>query len=140
MIDIYYVEDDEGISGTVKTFLGQWGYRVKALLRRCGDVSGQYLSCGVISLDRNSGKVCCGREEVSLSPAEYRLLLCLLERKGSIVTREVLLERIWDSSGNFVNDNTLTVTMKRLREKLHRPDNLKTVRSIGYRMEDTEWG
>lgn len=225
MIDIYYAEDDEGISGTVKTFLGQRGYRVKtfptiesarqalqdncpalalvdwnmpdgsgrelcrwirahyrelpiifltvrddardivsgfesgaddyvvkpfelevllsrvkALLRRCGDISGQYLSCGTISLDRNSGKVRCGREEVSLSPAEYQLLLCLLERKGSIVTREVLLERVWDSNGNFVNDNTLTVAMKRLREKLHRPDNLKTVRSIGYRMEETEWG
>lgn len=113
--------------------------RVKALLRRCGDLSGQYLSCGVICLDRGSRKVRCGQEEVSLSPAEYELLLCLLEQKGRIVTREMLLERIWDSGGNFVNDNTLTVTMKRLREKLHRPDNLKTVRSIGYRMEDAEW-
>lgn len=69
--------------------------------------------------------------------SEYQLLLYLLENKGRIVTREMLLERLWDSDGNFVNNNTLTVTMKRLREKLHRPDCLKTLRSIGYRMEET---
>ena len=51
------------------------------------------------------------------------------------MTREKLLTEIWDANGNFVNDNTLTVTMKRLREKLHQPACLKTVRSVGYRME-----
>ena len=54
------------------------------------------------------------------------------------MTRSLLLEQIWDSSGSFVNDNTLTVTMKRLREKLGNPSCLKTIRSFGYRMEDTE--
>ena len=53
------------------------------------------------------------------------------------MTRSQLLEQVWDSNGNYVNDNTLTVTMKRLREKLHQPACLKTVRSFGYRMEDT---
>ena len=71
-----------------------------------------------------------------MSPSEYQLLLYLLQNKGIIVTRKQLLERVWDNSGNFVNDNTLTVAMKRLREKLHKPECLKTVRSIGYRMEE----
>lgn len=79
-----------------------------------------------------------GVEEISLSPSEYQLLLYLLRNKGKTVTRTKLLEEIWDSSGYYVNDNTLTVTMKRLREKLHQPVCLKTVRSVGYRMEELE--
>lgn len=112
--------------------------RIKALLRRTGDVSKQYLSCGPISLDREKLLVRSGGEEVDLSPSEYQLLLYLMQNKGKTVTRGKLLEEIWDSSGNYVNDNTLTVTVKRLREKLHQPACLKTVRSIGYRMEDME--
>ena len=77
-----------------------------------------------------------GTEEIGLSPSEYQLLLYLLQNKGKTVTRRKLLEEIWDSCGNYVNDNTLTVTMKRLREKLHQPVCLKTVRSVGYRMEE----
>lgn len=110
--------------------------RIQALLRRTGDVSRQYLSCDSISLDQNRRTVCCSSEEINLSPSEYALLLYLLQNKGKTVTREKLLENVWDSNGNYVNDNTLTVTMKRLREKLHQPACLKTVRSIGYRMED----
>lgn len=112
--------------------------RIKALLRRTGDSSKQYLSCGSISLDMKKMLVHNGAEEISLSPSEYQLLLYLLQNKGKTVTRRKLLEEIWDSSGNYVNDNTLTVTMKRLREKLHQPVCLKTVRSVGYRMEETE--
>lgn len=112
--------------------------RIRALLRRTGDVSKQYVSCGFVSLDRNRMQAFCGGEEIGLSPVEYQLLLILLENKGKTVTREKLLEGIWDRSGNYVNDNTLTVAMKRLREKLHHPACLKTVRSVGYRMEDAE--
>ncbi len=112
--------------------------RIKALLRRTGDVSKQYLSCGSISLDMKKMSVHYGAEEIRLSPSEYQLLLYLLQNKGKTVTRRTLLEEIWDSSGNYVNDNTLTVTMKRLREKLHQPVCLKTVRSVGYRMEELE--
>ena len=111
--------------------------RIQALLRRTRDVAGKYLSCGEISLDREKRQVYRNGAEVYLSPAEYQLLLTLLENKGRTVTRQSLLEKIWDSSGNFVNDNTLTVTMKRLREKLQQPACLKTVRSVGYRMEET---
>lgn len=195
MIEIYYVEDDETISQTVKEFLGLQGYhvlvfptiaagkkalesrlpdlilidwnmpdgsgnflcqwirsrwkelpvifltvrgdscdmvsgfengaddyvgkpfdlevlslRIRALLRRAGEGSKSYLSCGCLSLDQKRMLVFCGREEVSLSPSEYRLLLYLLQNKGRTVTRE----------------------------KLHQPSCLKTVRSFGYRMEDPE--
>lgn len=112
--------------------------RIQALLRRTGDVSKQYLSCDAISLDQKRMGVYLGSEEISLSPSEYQLLLYLLQNKGKIVTREKLLEKVWDSNGNYVNNNTLTVTMKRLREKLHQPACLKTVRSIGYLLEDME--
>ncbi len=112
--------------------------RIGALLRRAGDVSGQYLSCGSISLDQKRMLVFCGTEEIALSPLEYQVLLYLLRHKGKTVTRRKLLEEIWDIHGNYVNDNTLTVTIKRLREKLHQPACLKTVRSVGYRMEGME--
>lgn len=112
--------------------------RIRALLRRTGNAAKQYLSCGGISLDKEKMRVCCDAEEVALSPSEYQILLFLLQNKGRTVTRKSLLEEVWDSNGNYVNDNTLTVTMKRLREKLHQPDCLKTVRSVGYRMEETE--
>ncbi|MDE7178743.1 MAG: response regulator transcription factor [Lachnospiraceae bacterium] len=110
--------------------------RMTALLRRAGNVSEQYLSCGSISIDKGRMMVLCQGEEICVSRAEYQLLLLLMEHKGKTVTRERLLEQIWDHNGNFVNDNTLTVTMKRLREKLHQPLCLKTIRSFGYRMED----
>lgn len=111
--------------------------RVRALLRRSGNVSGQYLSCGEIAMDLNTMSVSCGAEDINLSAVEYQVLLCLMRNKGRIVTREKLLEQVWDVNGNYVNDNTLTVTVKRLRDKLHQPDCLKTVRSVGYRMEET---
>jgi len=112
--------------------------RIGALLRRTGDASGKYLSCDAISLDRERTQVFCGTEEIHLSPLEYQVLLCLLRNKGRTVTRQNLLESVWDIHGNYVNDNTLTVTMKRLREKLHQLACLRTVRSAGYRMEETE--
>lgn len=111
--------------------------RMCALLRRAGNVTKQYLSCDAISIDQNRMLVLYEKEEINMSQAEYQLLLLLMINKGKTVTRERLLEQIWDSNGNYVNDNTLTVTMKRLREKLHRPSCLKTIRSFGYRMEDT---
>lgn len=111
--------------------------RILALLRRTGNVAEQYLSCDGIMLDENRRSVSYHAEEISLSTAEYELLLYLMQNKGKTVTREKILEQVWDVNGNYVNNNTLTVTMKRLRDKLYRPSCLKTVRSVGYRMEDT---
>lgn len=111
--------------------------RICALLRRTGNISGQYLTCDGISLDQGGMRVFCGEEEISLSQPEYQVLLIFMQNKGKTIPREKLLEQVWDSNGNFVNNNTLTVTIKRLREKLHHPSCLKTIRSFGYRMEDT---
>lgn len=111
--------------------------RIQALLRRAGDVSKQILSCDSISVDQKRMLVFCNMEEINLTPSEYQLLLCLMRNKGNIVTRQKLLEIVWDVNGNYVNDNTLTVTVKRLREKLHGSNCIKTIRSIGYRMEDS---
>lgn len=111
--------------------------RIWALLRRCRQGMEKRLHCDGICLDREKLTVFCEQEEISLSCPEYQLLLLLMENKGKTVTRGQLLDQVWDSGGNFVNDNTLTVTMKRLREKLHNPPCIKTIRSFGYRMEDT---
>ncbi len=110
--------------------------RIMALLRRTGNIASRYLSCGGITLDQNRRTISCQSKEIPLSAAEYQLLLYLLQNKGKTVTREKILEQVWDVNGNYVNDNTLTVTIKRLRDKLGRPACLKTVRSVGYRMED----
>ena len=111
--------------------------RILAVLRRTTKKEEKILCCDKITLDKNKKSVHIDQEEIPLGFSEYHLLLILMENKGKTITREQLLEKIWDSTGNYVNDNTLTVTMKRLREKLHNPVCLKTIRSFGYRMEDT---
>lgn len=111
--------------------------RIIALLRRSGQKTEHRLYCDRICLDREKLSVFYEQEEVVLSSPEYQVLLTLIENKGKTVTRGQLLQQVWDQNGNFVNDNTLTVTMKRLREKLHDPACIKTIRSFGYRMEDT---
>lgn len=112
-------------------------FRIQALLRRTGNIAEQYLSCDEIRMDLNRRTVSVCSKEIHLSLAEYELLLYLMQNKGKTVTREKILEQVWDVNGNYVNNNTLTVTMKRLRDKLHQPSCLKTVRSVGYRMEET---
>lgn len=114
-------------------------FRIRALLRRVGQNPKEeegILRCGQIRLDERKTAVFCREEEIGLSRPEYGILLILMKNRGRTVTRRQLLEQVWDREGNFVNDNTLTVTMKRLREKLHNPACLKTIRSFGYRMED----
>jgi len=111
--------------------------RILAILRRSTKKEEYRLFCDEITLDKEKLLVFYKQEEVMLSSPEYQLLLTLMENKGKTITRKQLLEQIWDNNGNYVNDNTLTVTMKRLREKLHNPNCLKTIRSFGYRMEDT---
>lgn len=111
--------------------------RILAILRRSTKKEEHRLFCDEITLDKDKLSVFYKQEEVVLSSPEYQLLLTLIENKGKTITRKQLLEQIWDNTGNYVNDNTLTVTMKRLREKLHNPNCLKTIRSFGYRMEDT---
>lgn len=113
--------------------------RIRSVLRRCKKEQ-RILSCGDLKVNVSSATVTKGEKELFLSALEYRLLLLLLQNKGQILTRNQLLEEIWDASGEYVNDNTLSVYMKRLREKIeenpHSPRLLHTIRGIGYRMED----
>ena len=77
-------------------------------------------------------------EEIFLSAAEYRLLLTFVRNRGLLLTRQQILNSMWDSAGDFVNDNTLTVYVKRLRNKLEQEGDepvIQTVRGMGYRME-----
>ena len=111
--------------------------RMLALLRRAGKTKETKLFCDNLALDKEKMAVYYEQEAITMSQPEYQLLLLLMENKGKTITRQQLLEQIWDRNGNYVNDNTLTVTMKRLREKLHNPSCLKTIRSFGYRMEDS---
>lgn len=113
--------------------------RIRSVLRRCKKEQ-RILSCGDLKVNVSSATVTKGEKELFLSALEYRLLLILLQNKGQILTRNQLLEEIWDVSGEYVNDNTLSVYMKRLREKIEEnpqsPRLLHTIRGIGYRMEN----
>ena len=113
--------------------------RIRSVLRRCKKEQ-RILSCGDLKVNVSSATVTKGEKELFLSALEYRLLLILLQHKGQILTRNQLLEEIWDASGEYVNDNTLSVYMKRLREKIEEnpqsPRLLHTIRGIGYRMEN----
>ena len=85
-----------------------------------------------------TGKVYRGQEEIFLSAVEYRLLLVFIKNRGKDLSRQQILTDMWNASGEFVNDNTLTVYVKRLRNKLERQDNasvITTIRGIGYRMD-----
>lgn len=110
--------------------------RIKSVLRRNGK-SSSVLKCRDIVLDLESGKASRAGEELSLTRLEYRILSTMLAYPDKLFTREEILADIWDISGNYVNDNTLSVTMKRIREKLGDTDGeiIKTVRGIGYRIE-----
>ena len=110
--------------------------RIKNVLRRVGKGS-TILRCGQVALDTLTGRVTVGEEEVLLTKLEYRILYNMLSCPGKLFTRDEILSGVWDVSGNFVNDNTLSVTMKRIREKIGDPDGnvIKTVRGMGYRIE-----
>lgn len=112
--------------------------RIRSVLRRCGKAK-TVLELGDVKIDTAGGTVSKNGEEIFLSALEYRLLLVFAGNKGKILTRGQLLEEIWDVAGEFVNDNTLTVYIKRLREKIEtdsgKPDIIKTVRGIGYRAD-----
>lgn len=122
-------------------------FRLKELLARIKSVLRRYSNQqadGVIhykelSVQTNDAKVYKGEQEIVLTAMEYRLLLILLQNRGMILSRNNLLENLWDVSGDFVNDNTLTVYMKRLRDKIEddtaSPVYIKTVRGQGYLME-----
>lgn len=113
--------------------------RIKTILRRYGrrpDESNDFVIKN-IRVDLKMAKVFRDGNPVELTAMEYRLLLTMINHKGQVLTRNQLLEGIWDVAGDFVNDNTLTVYIKRIREKLENdpahPELIQTVRGMGYR-------
>lgn len=112
--------------------------RIKSVLRRCGK-SQAVLELGNVRVDTDKGIVYKNGTDCHLSALEYRLFLIFLNNRGQILYRNRLLEEIWDVAGDFVNDNTLTVYIKRLRDKIEddpqEPALIRTVRGLGYRME-----
>ena len=112
--------------------------RMRTVLRRTGR-NQKMLSCQDICVDPVKGITTKKGEEVFLSALEYRLLLVFFQHRGMVMSRSMLLEEIWDIAGEYVNDNTLTVYIKRLREKIEdnpqEPKIIKTVRGLGYKME-----
>lgn len=112
--------------------------RIKSVLRRSGKAQSVF-EIGDLKIDTVRGSVFKNCSEVFLSALEYRLLLVFLNNRGITLSREKLLGEIWDVAGEFVNDNTLTVYIKRLREKLgddtKNSEIIKTVRGLGYRMD-----
>ena len=112
--------------------------RIKSVLRRTGAEPVISIGNG-ITVDPDRGIVQRDGEPIKLSALEFRLLTVFLNHRGKLLTRAKLLEDIWDIAGDFVNDNTLTVYIKRLREKLgddgSEPQIIKTVRGLGYRMD-----
>ncbi len=113
--------------------------RIKAILRRTrSDQGKEVINVGGNTVDIMSGKVFRNGEEIFLSAVEYRLLLTFVKSRGQLLTRQQILTAMWDSAGDFVNDNTLTVYVRRLRKKLEEPGDkpvIVTVRGVGYRME-----
>ncbi len=116
--------------------------RIKSVLRRYDRIehAKALIAFNDITVDTTKAKVYRGDQEIILSSLEYRLLLIFANNQGQVLTRNQLLEGLWDFAGEFVNDNTLTVYIKRLREKIEddsqNPIIIKTVRGIGYKGGD----
>lgn len=114
--------------------------RVKSVLRCYSkDNADGIVKIGELSVNTAEARVLLRGEEVILTAMEYRLLLSFVNNRGTVLTRRKLLEEIWDVDGDFVNDNTLTVYIKRLRDKIENdpndPQYIKTVRGMGYLMK-----
>ena len=111
--------------------------RIRSVLRRTGSAQSE-VRLGSVRVDTEKGVAQKNGKELSLSALEYRLLLALLAHRGSAVSRDTLLQELWDLSGEYVNDNTLTVYIKRLREKIEddpqSPKLIRTLRGQGYQI------
>ena len=147
---IFLTAQDEETSVVVGLDMGADDYivkpfRTRELISRINSVLRRYdknvekasiVQCKNIKIDTNMAKVYKDNEEIIFTSLEYKILLMLFTNQNKLITREELLDKIWDIAGNFVNDNTLTVYIKRIREKLEDDTIIKTVRGLGYRIGD----
>ena len=122
--------------------LGELCSRIRALLRRSALQSSPYtgvIRSGPVTIDQTAAKAYLSGEYLDLTGAEYRLLCLFIRHAGQTLTRNLILDELWDGQGNFVDDNTLSVYIRRLREKIEeqpsRPEHLLTVRGMGYRWQ-----
>lgn len=124
-------------------------FRVRELISRINTVIRRYnkaetvndtniIKINDIFINIESAKVFKAEQEIIFTSLEYKILLLLFSNQNKLITREMILDKIWDIDGNFVNDNTLTVYIKRIREKLNDNEGkiIKTVRGMGYKVEN----
>ena len=123
--------------------LGELCSRIRALLRRAGRTNkedGNLLKCGDVSIDLLGSRVFLKGTLLDLTNMEYRLLCLLVKSANRVVSRDMILNDLWDGTGNFVDDNTLSVYIRRLREKVEpdasHPQHLITVRGFGYQWKE----
>lgn len=123
--------------------LGELCSRIRVQLRRSGkreQDKAAVIQRGDITIDLLSSRVLLNGKALELTAAEYRLLCLLVKNEGLVMTREKIFDALWDSSGDFVDDNTLSVYVRRLREKIEknpsRPEHLITVRGFGYQWKE----
>lgn len=123
--------------------LGELCSRIRALLRRAGEArqnTPAFLSSGSLTIDVLGSRAFLDGKPLELTAAEYRLLCLLVRSAGHVVTRDVILSELWDEGGHFVDDNTLSVYVRRLREKVEadpsNPVHLVTVRGFGYQWKE----
>ncbi len=136
--------DSGGDDYITKPFkLGELCSRIRALLRRAGIPQSSKmasLECGDISIDLLGSRVTIKGKVLDLTSAEYRLLCLLVRNANHVVIRDIILNELWDDTGNFVDDNTLSVYVRRLREKVENdpshPEHLITIRGFGYQWKE----
>ena len=112
--------------------------RIKVALRRYNKISTYSISVNCIEIDTENMEVKKDGKIIELTSLEFKILLLLFTNKNKLVTRDMLLNKIWDLAGNFVNDNTLTVYIKRIREKIGDSEGkiIKTIRGVGYKVDE----
>lgn len=136
--------DSGGDDYVTKPFkLGELCSRIRALLRRAGVSNGEknaLIECGDITIDFLGSRASLKGKILDLTSAEYRLLCLLVRNANRVVTRDIILNELWDDTGNFVDDNTLSVYVRRLREKVEtdpsHPEHLITIRGFGYQWKE----
>lgn len=136
--------DSGGDDYITKPFkLGELCSRIQALLRRAGitrKITDSTIICGDITIDFLANRVLLKGMVLNLTSIEYKLLTLLVRNANKIVTRSVIMDELWDGAGNFIDDNTLSVYIRRLREKVEddssHPIHLITVRGFGYQWNE----
>ena len=125
--------------------LGELCSRIRALLRRAGlsnQGTGTVMECGDIKIDLLGSRVLLKGKTLELTAAEYRLICLLVKNANRIITRNIILDELWDSTGDYVDNNTLSVYVRRLREKVEtdpsHPEHLLTVRGFGYQWKEVD--